>query len=233
MPSATNRAQIDLTDELRREPWQWIDLRERAGLSEADESHMAADSELLERVGVGLQSATIRCYTWHKPSVTFGRLQSEPAVKAAYPGLPLYRRPTGGKAVLHGDDLTIAVCASHDHLQGWGTVVNETKKVHAAYLKLVAPLQNALATFGVENRMGAEQCRIGAPISEYIRNEDCFAYTALCDVVSEQDDLKLLGSAMRRTSTAVLLQMSLRPIAAIEVTKDLFVDELRRQYQTR
>ena len=233
MPIALAIDPADLGQRLQPGSWLWIDLREWRGQGEPDESHMATDAELLQNVGAGLQPATIRCYTWHNPSVTFGRLQSEPAVEAAYPDKPLYRRPTGGKAVLHQGDLTIAVCASHRHLEGWGTPVSETKKVHAAYLKLVAPLRAALAAFGVANRMGAGQCRISGSLSDTTHDEDCFAYTAVCDVVSDQEGFKLLGSAMRRTSAAVLLQMSLRPLAEIDVTSDLFVDELRRQYQTR
>ncbi len=213
--------------------WNWIDLRERAGQGEPDTLHMASDGELLDSVGKGRQPASIRCYTWHNSCVTFGRLQSESAVTDAYPGLPLYRRPTGGKAVLHGGDLTIAVCATHNYLEGWGRSVNETKKLRATYLKLVAPVRDALAAFGLETRMGADQCQIGDALDDATRNEDCFAYTAMCDVVSAGNEEKLLGSAMRRTSTAVLLQISLRPLAGIDVTGDSFIGELRRQYQTR
>ena len=51
----------------------------------------------------------IRIYQWKRTSVSFGRLQSEVAVGNYYPNLPRIRRPTGGRAVLHGEDITVSV----------------------------------------------------------------------------------------------------------------------------
>ena len=213
-----------------KQVWQWLDLRH--GEDEADEHRMASDAALLHAVADGSAPATIRCYTWREPAVTFGRLQSLEAVRAAYPGYRLYQRPTGGRAVLHNDDLTIAICAKHGFLQRWSRGSSETLGVHATYLSLVEPLLDALTEFGVSAEMGGGRpetsvCPIGAA------REDCFASTAKCDVVSVQTGTKLLGSAMRRTSEAVLLQVSLRPLAQVDVRGDEFVRELRFRYDMR
>ena len=42
-------------------------------------------------------------------AVSFGRLQDEDSVRAALSRPAIVRRPTGGRAVRHGDDLTVSV----------------------------------------------------------------------------------------------------------------------------
>ena len=68
---------------------------------------MATDAALLRELRDDAQALPIvRVYGWDRPCVSLGRLQDEQAVRAAFPDLPLVRRPTGGRAVRHGDDLT-------------------------------------------------------------------------------------------------------------------------------
>jgi lipoate---protein ligase len=193
-------------------------------IDEPDEQHMEAESHLLRAVELGLQPPTVRCYTWRRPAVTIGRLQSEAAARAAFPGMPLYRRPTGGRGVLHGGDLTICVAAPNSvfgphHARGIG--------VMAAYHALTAPVNHSLSKFGVAIKTGNGSYRK----SRTIAREDCFSSTAPCDVVDEKHGIKVLGCALRRSAGAVLLQMSLRPMPGIDIFSLEFLDELRRQYE--
>ena len=74
--------------------------------------NMAVDAALLSELREGGQCLPIvRLYQWDRPSVSIGRLQPEEPVRRLYPDLPCVRRPTGGRAVLHGEDLTITVAA--------------------------------------------------------------------------------------------------------------------------
>ena len=74
--------------------------------------NMAADQVLLERFCPG-DPPILRLYAWERPTLSIGRnepLDSELDLKrCAQLDIPVVRRITGGKAVLHGTDLTYAV----------------------------------------------------------------------------------------------------------------------------
>lgn len=75
---------------------------------------MALDHAMLEMVQPGRPPA-LRLYRWSAPTISFGRnqvvrgLYDLDAARAA--GIGFVRRPTGGLAVLHADELTYCVCA--------------------------------------------------------------------------------------------------------------------------
>ncbi|MCX7992987.1 MAG: hypothetical protein N2651_04885 [Fimbriimonadales bacterium] len=76
------------------------------------EVNMARDLALLEAFERGEIPPTLRVYQWASPAITYGVNQQLPPrlVEACQQlGIPLFRRPTGGKAVLHGHDLTMAL----------------------------------------------------------------------------------------------------------------------------
>ena len=88
--------------------WRWRQETEPG----TPDGNMAADAALLRELRDDPDTLPIvRVYAWDRPCVSIGRLQDEAAVRAAFPGLPLVRRPTGGRAVRHGDDLTVSVAA--------------------------------------------------------------------------------------------------------------------------
>jgi hypothetical protein len=73
---------------------------------------MAGDVALLEAFQRGEIPPTLRVYQWASPALTYGVNQQLPPrlVDACTAlGIPMLRRPTGGKAVLHGHDLTVAL----------------------------------------------------------------------------------------------------------------------------
>jgi hypothetical protein len=76
------------------------------------EATMAGDVALLDAFQRGEISPTLRVYQWASPALTYGVNQQLPprlvdACNAL--GIPMLRRPTGGKAVLHGHDLTVGL----------------------------------------------------------------------------------------------------------------------------
>jgi lipoate-protein ligase A len=77
--------------------------------------NMAIDQALLDEVDRGGEVSYLRLYRWNPPCLSFGR--NEPAL-ARYDraeierlGLDVVRRPTGGRAVWHDDEVTYAVAA--------------------------------------------------------------------------------------------------------------------------
>ena len=193
-------------------------------VDEPDHLHMDADAQLLAAVERGEQPATIRCYRWREPAVTLGRLQDEDAAGQAFPGLPLYRRPTGGRAVRHGDDLTICIAVLGSQIS---TCVSGAIGVTSAYHLLTEPLKRALRKFGVDPQSGVSA---GVEFGS-ANSQDCFASTARCDVLDAKHGIKIVGCALRRSARAILLQMSLRPLPEIDIFRREFLDELRRQYE--
>ncbi len=161
------------------------------------EQNMAEDSALLAALGSSGGTPTVRVYTWSRKSVSIGRLQSEEAVRRLYPDLPLARRPTGGRAVVHGEDLTITVALPLDCLPP------ECRSVLASHELLVDPVKAALTACGLT------VCYGGCPIRSQRDIVNCFDLAASCDLIDGHTGTKLVGSAQRREGNALLQQMSL------------------------
>jgi lipoate-protein ligase A len=77
---------------------------------------MAVDEAMLDAHETGMTPPTLRVYGWTPPALSLGYLQSvakdvdEP--KCLENGIDVVRRKTGGRAVLHKDELTYSVVAS-------------------------------------------------------------------------------------------------------------------------
>jgi len=98
--------------------------------------NMAIDSALLDEVDSADNPRTIvRFYTWRTPTVSLGRNQKvEKAVDMDYcaaNGIDVVHRPTGGRAVLHDDELTYAVI-SNDAGSFGDTIYGNYKRVSEA-----------------------------------------------------------------------------------------------------
>jgi len=80
----------------------------------AGPENMALDEALLESAGDGEGLPTLRLYAWDPPCLSLGYAQPVAQVdRTALQrlGWDLVRRPTGGRAILHTDELTYAVIA--------------------------------------------------------------------------------------------------------------------------
>lgn len=165
---------------------------------------MAADAALLADIAEGHQGLpVVRVYQWDRSSVSIGRLQPEEPVQRLYPDLPCVRRPTGGRAVLHGQDLTVTVATRTDWLPN-----DAGRTVLMSYRLLMAGLVTTLEEVGHAVCFGREKLRGGRG------SINCFDLAAGCDLIDARDGRKLVGSAQRREGDALLQQMSL-PLALL------------------
>lgn len=76
--------------------------------------NMALDRAIQLEHAAGRSPATVRLYRWARPTVTLGRFQSADTVDLAVcrtEGVDVVRRFTGGRGVLHDDELTYSVVA--------------------------------------------------------------------------------------------------------------------------
>jgi lipoate-protein ligase A len=152
--------------------------------------NMALDRVLLERRAAGRCPPTLRLYSWSRPTVSLGRFQPETDVDAAacerY-GLDVVRRPTGGRGVLHADEVTYAVVA--------GTADDVPRGVAASYRHLSAALAEAYHLLGVPAELTARpRGRAGAGA--------CYLHATQADL--SLGAAKLSGSAQVWLGDAVL-----------------------------
>lgn len=165
--------------------WRLVDDLE-AWLDPAGQ--MDADLALLDQVAAGAMPA-LRLYRWSQPALSLGRFQPDDDVDdigCRHYGVEVVRRPTGGRALLHGADLTYAVVMPRPS-GGQGSI-------EAVYLLLAGALTAGLARLGVE----AVVARSDGPAGPV-----CFASQQGADLrVGER---KLCGSAQLHRD-GVLLQ---------------------------
>jgi lipoate-protein ligase A len=150
---------------------------------------MAIDDCLLERAGQYGES-WLRLYQWAPHCLSFGR--HEPASlrynrkQIASLGLDTVRRPTGGRAVWHAQELTYAVTAPSSH---FGSLT-------AAYLEIHSMLADALSGMGLPAYLAAPART--PPLDAGA----CFAQAIGGEVMMA--GRKVVGSAQLRLAGAVL-----------------------------
>ena len=127
--------------------------------------NMALDQALLEDAARSGR-AYLRLYRWDPPCLSFGR--NEPALtrydraEIERRGLDVVRRPTGGRAVWHEDEVTYAVAAP---CASFGTLAETYRAIHerlAAALRSLG-ISAALAPAGRPRDLAAGPC-FAAPV---------------------------------------------------------------------
>lgn len=154
-------------------------------------TNMSADVDLLSRAEGG--EATLRFYSWDGPWVSLGRFQNAERDLVDPSLLPWVLRPTGGKAVLHGHDLTVTLACPHEGLG-----------VRDVYRMLIRPLVLGLRVAGQAAALGEETGFVGSGSAA-----DCFRHVSANDVVDPGTGRKLVGCALKVTRTAALAQCSI------------------------
>ncbi|HEY3297998.1 MAG TPA: biotin/lipoate A/B protein ligase family protein [Armatimonadota bacterium] len=164
--------------------------------------NMAADEAIFRCCADGNVPPTLRLYGWSGASVSLGRLQHdlEGKLDAEYcreMGISLVRRPTGGRAVLHGHDVTFSISLRESLLP------REARGVVASHKWLMSGIAAGLKSIGARAEIGPEANR-PTPAS---LSADCFAHVAECDIRVGKD--KVVGAAQARSRGALLEQGSI------------------------
>ena len=160
--------------------------------------NMAVDEALGGAVAEGMAPPTLRLYAWDPPCVSLGRHQALASIdleRCAALGYDVVRRPTGGRAILHTDELTYSLVAPHEHPIVRGTVLE-------AYLRIAEALVAGLELLGVKAEYAPAANRSGANASAA-----CFEIPSAYEIVA--GGRKLLGSAQTRRAGFVLQHGSL------------------------
>ena len=151
-------------------------------------ANMAFDHALAECLGT--DQGVVRLYGWDRPTVSFGR--NEPASRASVGGLDYVRRPTGGRAVLHHEELTYSVVAPPQAFGG----------LRDAYLRINESLAEAMRHLGASVEVvDRHNSTVGAGAARPDAGP-CFQTPAPGEIVA--GGRKLVGSAQARVAGALL-----------------------------
>ncbi|MFN8375762.1 MAG: biotin/lipoate A/B protein ligase family protein [Anaerolineae bacterium] len=99
--------------------------------------NMAVDEALLASVASGDSVPVLRLYQWSPPclSLGYGQRAADADLERIHAfGWQLVRRPTGGRAILHTDELTYSVSLPADHALVEGDVVQSYRRISEALL---------------------------------------------------------------------------------------------------
>jgi len=160
--------------------------------------NMAVDEAILESAGRGDSLPTLRLYAWEPPCLSLGYAQPVTDVDFARlkeRGWDVLRRPTGGRAILHTDELTYSIVGSIAHPILAGSVLD-------SYGRLAQAIYHALKSLGLLVAMKEHEVGDGSST-----NPVCFEVPSTYEITV--DGKKLVGSAQARRKDGVLQHGSL------------------------
>ncbi len=172
---------------------------------------MALDEAIAMDVIDGSVPPTLRFYGWMVPSVSLGYFQRIDDIDLGYcldNNLPVVRRPTGGRAILHNEELTYSFSARNDH--GFSSGLKET------YSIIARAFSEAMRRIGLEVEI--MQNRKRADILG--RSPLCFNSTSLGEITFK--GTKIIGSAQRRWRKGFIQQGTIPYNVHIEKMKGAF-----------
>ncbi|MRS03385.1 lipoate--protein ligase family protein [bacterium] len=162
--------------------------------------NMALDEALLSSTAQKRSLPTLRLYSWSVPSLSLGYAQPASDVdlnELNARGWQLVRRPTGGKAILHTDELTYSVTAPLDDPLVSGSLLESYQRISIA-------LQKALTTLGTPTSADDNPA---VPPAQSKTDPVCFQTPSNYEIT--WNGKKLIGSAQARKLGGVLQHGSL------------------------
>lgn len=158
--------------------------------------NMANDLAMIEMLKDSTASSLWRLYTWKPWAVSLGKHQSLDAInlsEAVARGIDVVHRPTGGRAVLHANELTYCVVARGASSDVYATV---HEHIHKALCSILGDKASRL-----------QFEKVGADFrSHYASGSDmgqaCFATSAKSEIMVQ--GRKVVGSAQRVMDNIVL-----------------------------
>jgi lipoate-protein ligase A len=161
---------------------------------------MAVDEAVLESVGQNRVPATLRLFAWQPPCLSLGYAQpvSDVDITALQlNGWGIVRRPTGGRAILHTDELTYSVIAPLKEERVYGSIIE-------SYRRLSQALLEALQLIGLPARADKDHT-----LPENIKSSGPVCFEVPSNYEITFDGKKLIGSAQARRREGVLQHGSL------------------------
>jgi lipoate-protein ligase A len=158
--------------------------------------NMALDEAILESMGSKKSKPTLRLFAWSPPCLSLGHAQPISDVnleKLDSLGWNIVRRITGGRAILHTDELTYSVIGPYDEPRLAGGVLE-------SYLCISKALLTCVRKLGIDARTVEQKIQSG----ESLKNKEpvCFEVPSNYEITSHGK--KLIGSAQARKKKGIL-----------------------------
>lgn len=155
--------------------------------------NMAVDEAVLEAVGRGDALPTLRLYAWEPACLSLGH--GQPFADADHTALEkndwdIVRRITGGRAILHTDELTYAVITPPDEPRMEGDIITSYQRISKV---LLAALESLALPVTATPHAQPDPAQA---------NPVCFEIPSHYEITV--DDKKLIGSAQARRKEGVL-----------------------------
>lgn len=184
--------------------------------------NMSVDESLLESCLRRSSPPVLHLYSWQPACLSLGFSQpfsdvNRDAIQEK--GWGIVRRPTGGRAILHVDELTYSICGLLSEPAFSGTLLE-------SYSRLSRALQHALNLLGVQTSASEQY-----PLPEGVQPKGpvCFEVPSNYEITAH--GRKLIGSAQARRKDA-LLQHGALPLTGdlTRITQALvYADDSARQ----
>lgn len=171
--------------------WRFID----AG-NDTAYYNMAMDEAIASAVKKGYSPPTLRLYGWDRPSVSIGYFQSIGDIDYEYcvkKGIPIVRRPTGGRAILHDSEITYSFSVRSTGIFSKG-LLDSYEKISKAFCL-------ALSKIGLASELKLRRA------SHRNSNPLCFQTTSYGEITV--NNRKVIGSAQKRWPDGLLQQGSI------------------------
>lgn len=100
-------------------------------------TNMAVDEAILSAVVEGASPPTLRLYAWSPPCLSLGRnqpLADADLAACCAGGVDVVRRPSGGRAILHTDELTYSAALRQDDPRAEGGIVQSYRRLSEGLL---------------------------------------------------------------------------------------------------
>ncbi len=157
--------------------------------------NMDYDLELAR--SIGSDEAVLRLYRWKPYCISLGANQSFDSVnleRAAADNIDIVKRPTGGRAILHSEEITYSVVLPVSFNVSARNIYREINLALLEGLKIYNPLLNKVE---MEDRQ--------PDFPQFYKEEKskiCFAVSAKSEL--KYDGKKLVGSAQRKIGNTIL-----------------------------
>ena len=175
--------------------------------------NMRIDSELLEEaISSEYKEPIIRFYGWEPACVSFGRNQKEENINTEFcskNNIETVRRVTGGRGLLHDDEVTYSFVCPCNYLEGGESIIKSYKEISSAIIL-------GFKSIGIELELGGKK-KVNTSF------DYCMSLSTGADLTYK--DKKLIGSAQFRKQNYLLQHGSILFSYSKQVIDSIFNED--------
>lgn len=175
--------------------------------------NMAEDEAISLSIAEGKAPPTIRFYGWEPFALSLGYFQKvDSKLDLDYcqkNKIDIVRRPTGGRAILHAEEITFSVSLPIAFVPGKNDILGSYQWISEGILQ-------GLHQLGIPAIMARGHLKKGSEGSAAA----CFKSAARCDITVQ--DRKIVGSAQSRRNGVILQQTSIPIFTNLQLMSNVF-----------